>query len=125
MTEERVSYGEIREWFLGHYYTVCRRKLNNFKRDGKTWGENESETGYSYYEFENAYDLPIEILMLEVFVLILYAGRSSAQAEKYHRDLIVGILKDNDFNKLMGDITEEEKEDLLYDMNLLDIKHTK
>ncbi len=27
--EERVTYGEIRAWFLGSYYNYCRVKLNH------------------------------------------------------------------------------------------------
>ena len=47
--EERVTYGEIRAWFLGSYYNYCRVKLNH----QIPWVEGESEVGYAYSELEN------------------------------------------------------------------------
>ncbi len=81
--EERVTYGEIRAWFLGSYYNYCRVKLNH----QSPWVEGESEVGYAYSELENSFDLPIEKLMLEVLVgyrfFVLLQAKRSLKSYRY------------------------------------------
>ncbi len=121
MTEERVPYTEIRDYFLRCYYLYCRNKIFNINHRGGGWIENEFELGYAYEQYESAYDLPIENLMLEVFTLIMIAGRGPIQADAFHRKNIKSILSQYCFEEIIDDITEEEKKDLLYDMTLLDL----
>ncbi|WP_224718353.1 hypothetical protein [Pectobacterium versatile] len=84
MTEERVNYEEIKNSLLRYYYIYCRNKIESFNRRDEKWAEHESEIGYAYYQFENAYELDIENLMLDVVTLVLMAGRGLQQVEKIY-----------------------------------------
>ncbi|ATE78467.1 Imm2 family immunity protein [Pseudomonas frederiksbergensis] len=113
--EERVTYGEIRAWFLGSYYSYCRAKLSH----QSSWVEGESEVGYAYSELENSFDLPIEKLMLEVLTLILSAGRSSEKIQKYHVDAISGLLKDIEHSSILEELPSDELAELIDDLRVL------
>lgn len=115
MMEERVTYGEIRAWFLGRYYSYCRGKLS----DKSPWIEGESEVGYAYMELENSFDMPVENLMLEVLALILSAGRSSESVERYHLNIISGLLKEIDISSVLEDLPSDEATDLTADLKTL------
>ncbi|ARB82704.1 MULTISPECIES: hypothetical protein [Yersinia] len=119
MSYERIDYQEIKSSFLESCYRCCRHKLKDINRGGLGWTEGEHEIGYAYYQFENAYELPIEKLMLEVVTLILWAGRCPEQSEILHRNEIKKILSAHPLDELIKDIAEEECSDLLYDMKLL------
>ncbi|MGP1133305.1 hypothetical protein ACJ8IO_22075, partial [Serratia sp. CY44083] len=58
-------------------------------------------------------------LMLNVFKLVLMAGRGPEGVEINIRNNISDILKDRSLEELLLDASEEEKSDLLYDMELL------
>ncbi|MBB4868253.1 hypothetical protein HNP46_007173 [Pseudomonas nitritireducens] len=115
MTEDRVTYGEIRAWFLGSYYSYCRGKLS----DKSPWTEGESEVGYAYMELENSFDMPVEKLMLEVLTLVLSAGRSSKAVEKYHLDIISELLKEIDISSALAGLPSEEAAELRTDLKVL------
>ncbi|MBS4429587.1 hypothetical protein E2566_00310 [Pectobacterium punjabense] len=119
MSEERLNYNKIRRSFLEDYYLCCRHKLHTFNQLGELWEYGDSEIGHAYYQSEDAYDFPIENLMLEVLSLIMIAGRGPGKAEKYHREMIEKIFTEHSLEQLLEEITEEEKSDLLYDMSLL------
>ncbi|AVX36789.1 hypothetical protein ACSMDF_17170 [Yersinia enterocolitica] len=119
MSYERILYQEIRSSFLECYYYCCRNILDNVGRGGDGWAEGEHEIGYAYYQFENAYELPIENLMLNVLNLILGAGRFGDTFDSFYRREISEILSKHSLDDLMADIDEEERKDLLYDMKLL------
>ncbi|NTX93380.1 MULTISPECIES: Imm2 family immunity protein [unclassified Pseudomonas] len=113
--EERVTYGEIRAWFLGSYYSYCRGKLS----DKSPWIEGESEVGYAYMELENSFDMPIEKLMLEVLALVLSAGRSSEEVERYHLNAISGLLAEIDISSVFESLPSEEAAELRADLKVL------
>ncbi|UZE19480.1 immunity protein Imm2 [Pseudomonas sp. B21-054] len=113
--EERVTYGEIRAWFLGSYYNYCRVKLSH----QSLWAEGESEVGYAYSELENSFDLPIEKLMLEVLALILSAGRSSEKVKKHHLDIVHGLLKEINLSSVLDDLPSDEAAELRDDLRVL------
>ena len=115
--EERVTYREIRTWFLGSYYDYCRFKLGR----KIPWVEGESEVGYAYSEFENSFDLPVEKLMLEVLSLILSAGRSSEEAKKYHLDIIHKLLERVELSSFLDDLPSDEAEELRDDLRVLGV----
>jgi hypothetical protein len=117
MTEERVTYGEIRAWFLGSYYSYCRVKLSH----KSPWGAGESEAGYAYSELENSFDMPIEKLMLEVLTLVLLAGRSSRAVEKYHLDIISELFKEIDISSALKGLPPDEAAELRADLEALDL----
>ncbi|MEE4815643.1 Imm2 family immunity protein [Pseudomonas alliivorans] len=115
--EDRVTYGKIRAWFLGSYYSYCKVKLSH----QSSWTEGESEVGYAYGEFENAFELPIEKLMLEVIALILSAGRSPGKVKKYHLDAISKLLEEIELSSILEDLPSDEMAELKDDLRLLGI----
>lgn len=113
--EERVTYGEIRKWFLGCYYSYCRSKLKH----QNPWIEGESEVGYAYSELENSFDMPVEKLMLEVLALILSAGRATEKVQRYHLNTISELLKGVDLSSVLEDLPSDEAEELKCDLRIL------
>ena len=94
--EARVPYKLIRWWLLDCYYVYCQARIRPSKQPRKPWGENEHEIGYAYEQYQSAYQMPIERLMLEVLTLILNAGRGPVQLDSFHRKKIAEILAVND-----------------------------
>lgn len=115
--EDRVTYGEIRAWFLGSYYSYCKVKLSH----QSSWAEGESEVGYAYGELENSFELPIEKLMLEVIALILSAGRSPEKVQKYHLDTISKLLEEFELSSILKDLPSDEVVELKDDLRLLGV----
>ncbi|MFY0480930.1 Imm2 family immunity protein [Achromobacter marplatensis] len=113
--EERVTYGEIRAWFLGCYYDYCRAKISH----GGAWVEGESEVGYAYGELENSFDMPIEKLMLEVLAIVLSAGRSSEHVRNYHMRIIGELLSEIDISSVLDGLPFEEAAELRSDLKCL------
>ncbi|AGQ32389.1 MULTISPECIES: hypothetical protein [Serratia] len=119
MDEERMTYGEIREMILGCFYDCCRNILYINKKTGEKSSYDGLEIGYASYQCENTPFSPIEKLMFEVFTLILRAGRGPKKAEDITRDGIYLIINETPLSILIKDISDDEKRDLLYDMELL------
>ena len=117
MIEERVTYAEIRAWFLGSYHSYCRVKLMH----RSAWVEGESEVGFAYSELENSFELPVEKLMLEVLALILSAGRSSENVKKYHMEAALKLIEQIDLFSMLKELPSEEAADLVEDLRLLGI----
>lgn len=113
--EDRVTYSEIRAWFLGCYYSYCKVKLSH----QSSWAEGESEVGYAYGELENSFDLPIEKLMLEVIALILSAGRSPNKVKRHHLDAISKILEEIKISSILEELPSAESAELEDDLRLL------
>ncbi|WP_342308089.1 Imm2 family immunity protein [Pseudomonas fluorescens] len=113
--EGRVTYGEIRAWFLGSYYSYCKVKLSH----QSSWAEGESEVGYAYGELESSFELPIEKLMLEVIVLILSAGRAPRIVQKYHLDTISKLLEEIELSSILEDLPFDEVAEFKDDLGLL------
>lgn len=117
-----MTYGEIREMVLGCFYDCCRHILSTKKKLGASSFKpsyDGYEIGYASYQFECTPFLAIEKLMLEVFILILMAGRGPKDVENNYRNSISAILKKTNIESLIEGIGEDEKSDLLYDMELL------
>ena len=115
--EERVTYAEIRAWFLGSYYSYCRVKL----RHRSAWVEGESEVGFAYSELENSFDLPVEKLMLEILALVLSAGRSSESVKKYHRDAALKLIEQIGLSSVLKELPPEEAADFIDDLRVLGV----
>ncbi|PVZ15420.1 MULTISPECIES: Imm2 family immunity protein [unclassified Pseudomonas] len=115
--EDRVTYGEIRAWFLGRYYSYCKVKLSH----QSSWAEGESEVGYAYGELENSFELPVERLMLEVTALILSAGRSPEKVKEYHLHAISKLLDDIELSYILEGLPSDEVAELKDDLKLLGI----
>lgn len=57
--------------------------------------------------------------MLELVTLIFMAGRCSDQTVKFHTDIILKILSENDLFEMLKDVTEDDKNEILNDLRLL------
>lgn len=119
----RVTYKMIRWGLLDCYYIYCRGKIHSKNCNNRgDWVDGELEIGYAYEQDEGAYRLPIENLMLEVVTLILLGGRGSTQTEKYHRNKITEILKENDLALMLRMLPDDERRSFEYDLKLLGIE---
>ncbi len=117
--DERMSYKDIRTDFLDCFYGCCRNILDMSNKSGEKPLYDGIEIGYASYQYEHVPFIPIENLMLNVFKLVLMAGRGPEEVEINVRNNISNILKDRSLEELLLDASEEEKNDLLYDMELL------
>lgn len=115
--EGRVTYGEIRAWFLGSYYSYCKVKLSH----QSSWAEGESEVGHAYGELENSFELPIETLILEVIALIISAGRSQEKVQNYHLDAISKLLEEFKLFSILEYLPFNESVEVKDDLMLLGI----
>lgn len=116
---KRVNFSEIRAAFLDCYYGYCTAKIHH----GQAWQDGEHEIGYAYEQYELAYDLPIEQLMLEVIALVL-GGRRWPVFDDFHRQKIDQILQHNVLQQMMSVLDEEERRDFEADLHLLGITAT-
>lgn len=121
MNDERIDYYEIKRDFLECCYEGCRVKLDDIASGNSQWPEGADGRGYASYQYEGAYQLPIEQLMLAVINLILMAARGPEHVEAFHQKEINQILSAHPLEELLKELGEEERKDLLYDMKLLKI----
>lgn len=120
MKEERIKYSEIRAGFMSCFYVYRRDNLKDSRQSKVPIAVKQStEVGYAYYQWEDAYDLPIEMVMRDVFTLIMLAGCTPGIVDQNLRNGIHEILSKNSLDELLLGTSEEEKSDLLYDMELL------
>lgn len=112
----RESYKNIKLYYLESGYDWCRRKFKNGKVNGKS--EPIIEWSGASYDWENAYELDIEKLMLSVVEIICYAGRCS-KPHIINLENIKRILSNNSIDDLVKDLEKEEKEEFLYDLHLV------
>jgi hypothetical protein len=87
-----------------------------WRRQG--WEANEYEGAYAYDQYDDAFQTPIESLMLEVLTTIMIAGRHE-QAQTYHKDRIEKILCENSLEELKKQMSDDEKHELLHDLKIL------
>lgn len=118
MNEERISYDEIRSGFMSCFYDYRRNMVKDSQKKNHLYNMYD-EIGYAHYQWENAYDLPIEILMRDVFTLIMQAGCTSDIVSKNLRQSIQKTLEEYSLDSLLQGVSADEKLDLLYDMELL------
>ncbi len=74
--------------------------------------------GGALNSFDGNFKLPIENLMLYVIYIILRAGRNPYGHKVILND-IDKILAKNNLNDLISVLEEEEKQEFLYDLNLV------
>jgi len=112
--DDRVPYAEMRSWLLGCYYEYCRGKI----RSAETWIDGEHEIGFAYNEFDDAFKLPVERLMLEVLALILSGGRFPP-GDTMHRKKIASLLTAYALDDLLSELSGDELHELRTDLQLL------
>lgn len=119
MSYQRTNYEGIRDLLLSGCYAYCRHKIKSKKR----WlsSDQEHEVSFAYEQLDNAFDLPIERLMLEVAVLILDAGRGNQDFFSFHRNAIDSIMSSENVGALIQALPEDERSSFLDDLDLLEI----
>ncbi|RED43084.1 hypothetical protein [Aestuariispira insulae] len=100
---DRATLEEIKTDFLDSYFYYCWHKIET----GADWSDREQEYGYAYEKRKDAYDLPVEQLMLEVIMLILKANRWQ-DYDHVHLDRINRILEEHGWEELSKDLSAEE-----------------
>ena len=119
MNYRRTNYDDIRDLVFSCYFTYCKQKIRSKQR----WlpPDQEHEVSFAYEQLDNAFDLPIERLMLELVVLILDAGRGSDEFILFHRGMVDSILSSSSIDELLLTLPSEEKSMFLDDLKLLQI----
>lgn len=113
---KRINYETLKKWFFEDAYQWCQEKFENGKI-GK-WHQSFTEWGGALDSFEGHFDLPIENLMLNVIYIIVNAGRHEVSHDIVLSE-IDDILSKNSLNDLISGLEEEEKQEFLYDLNLV------
>ena len=113
----RVDYKTLKQWFLDDAYIWCQRKFYNGTIH--KWSHDESdEWGGALHSFDGRFNTDIENLMLYVIYIILTAGRNPCGHKVILSD-IDKILSQNRLDDLIFILEEEERQDFLYDLNLV------
>ncbi len=108
---DRVVYSEIKTMLLVCYWRGCRDY-------GLSGWSHEQVCAWAYGEFEGAYDLTVEILMLEVASSVLSGGWSSNLA-LHHATEISRILYETNIEILLQGVPCEEAEELINDLTVI------
>lgn len=116
MNYQRTNYDDLKKDFLASAFGACRAKFHRGQVDG--WIEYENEWGYASDDFESGFHLPIEKLMIHVINTITNAGRIVA-VHQFHLCKINDILSKYTKEELFADLDDEEKEDFLYDLEIV------
>lgn len=124
MIQERAAYYEIRIYYLNCIHNMCISTLKGGNRPSSLPRYNSIASASIEYQY--AYDLPIEQLMLSVVELILNIGMDSHDASiPVFREEINKTIKEYTLDDLLSNIPNEEKYEFLSDLVLLDvIKHS-
>lgn len=94
------------------YFDFCRDR-------GVVLGRPHAEIlGGVSYEYEGAFERPVERLMLEVVCMVLNGGWYQ-QPMNYHREQIQKIVADDSLENLLADVPQEEAETFRHDLKIL------
>jgi hypothetical protein len=110
--EDRVNYATIRAWVLEAYYDFCRDKGH-----GKGWSQ-DSVLGAVEYEYECAFERPVEKVMLKVIELVLSGGWHK-EIEQNIRTKIADQLAEHGLENLLADVPADEVEAFKLDLRIL------
>lgn len=110
--EDRVTYKILKEWALETYYEGCRDHAVM-----KGW-PHEQIMGYVSYQFENAFERPVENLMWNVILLVLSGGWHK-EVEGSIRERIINLLAEHGLEKLLVDVPGDEAEVFRHDLKIL------
>ena len=70
---QRVDYKTLKQYFFDDAYIWCQRQFTEGKI--KSWHKDFNEWGGALDSFDGHFDLPIEILMLNVIFIITNGAR--------------------------------------------------
>jgi hypothetical protein len=109
---KRKTYDEIKSDVLNVYFTLCRDHGLVLKRPF------EQILGAVDYNFERAFVLPVENIMLGVVKLVLSGGRYP-DAEVNIRRQISEHIASCGLENILTDLSWVERDDFLHDLQVL------
>ena len=113
---KRTNYSFLKSIFFQDAFSWCQEKFNSgYIHD---WTINENEWGAALDTYENAFQLPIEKLMLYVIAITGLSGRNKIAHYSIFSD-IEEILSLNSLDDLIMDLEDVEKDEFLRDLNIV------
>ena len=107
---KRTNYSFLKSIFFQDAFSWCQEKFNGgYIHD---WTINENEWGAALDTYENAFQLPIEKLMLYVIAITGLSGRNKISD-------IEEILSLNNLNDLITDLEDMERDEFLRDLSIV------
>jgi len=106
-----VSYLDIKRSLLACYWRGCRDQALS------GWSD-EQVCAWAYGEFEDAYDLAVEVLMLEVASLIL-SGEWSTKLADYHVGEISRILGGTGCEEFLAGVSADDRDDFIKGLQII------
>ena len=114
---KRTTYSFLKKYFLSRclFLGVKKSLMVVYIHD---WSINENEWGVALDTYENAFQLPIEKLMLYVIAITGLSGRNKLAHYSIMSD-IEDILSLNSLNDLIMDLEDVERDEFLRDLNIV------
>lgn len=113
---KRTNYSFLKSIFFQDAFSWCQEKFKGgYIHD---WSINENEWGVALDTYENAFQLPIEKLMLYVIAITGLSGRNKLAHYSIMSD-IEDILSLNSLNDLIMDLEDVERDEFLRDLNIV------
>lgn len=113
---KRTNYSFLKSIFFQDAFSWCQDKFNGgYIHD---WTINENEWGAALDTYENAFQLPIEKLMLYVIAITGLSGRNKIAHYSIISD-IEEILSLNNLNDLITDLEDMERDEFLRDLSIV------
>ena len=107
----RSTYREISRDLLSTYLTGCTSR-------GFGGESPQAVCSWAYCEYDGAYDLPVERLMLQVTALALTGGWYPS-IEQAIRSEMESILSEHSIHDLLASISYDEAEELVRNLQVL------
>ncbi|OBX06850.1 hypothetical protein QV08_08945 [Gallibacterium salpingitidis] len=111
-----ITYYELKKKFFFEAYDWCRKRFH----EGKIfkWNKDFDEWKGALDSLGNSFDNKIENLMINVIYIIANGARNILNHQIIFNEIQL-ILTENNLNNLLKDLNVEEKEEFLYDLNLI------
>ncbi|WP_418121564.1 hypothetical protein [Variovorax sp. 160MFSha2.1] len=115
---ERIPYRLMQWWTWDYCHTICRRALKGHY--GANWKyADEYQHAFHESQWEFVENCPaIEALMFRVFLLVMLGGRGDGNFEAKLRHEISDILRNNDLEKMLSELGDDERNDFSIDLQL-------
>jgi len=95
--------------------------LQQKKKWGKGWVDNELEVGYALDEMEGSFEHPIEDLMFYTMGLILFAGRESEFTRNIFSEKIKKIISEHGLGALLKTVSDADSLQIKSDLEIVGV----
>lgn len=114
VSEERLTYGQLKRWALDAYFDFCRDS-GLAQHAG-----HEQVMGRLVYTFEDGFERPLEDVMWNVILLILSCGLHE-EWESKQRKIIIDIIKRSGMKNLLSGVPDDESSVFWSDLIILNL----